>query len=529
MNITASVMLDAFGQVQESFAGSTFFGLLAASEMFQLLVSIFFEGTGQFGIEMCTVSAFQAGLQDVRQLSPSQDLKSFFNLTFGGATCPPFDGKSVDTYNDIIARFGTGFVSKGTIGGVARFVYASESTVFNSLEDAAVEANARASFFNIVAAAGGASGHETVATSFNQTLSYSAASTFGGTLSPFSVGGKQWAEWEQSVFERPTVVQSQMLNLSSLVSTYSPTCGAGLARAEDNYYWHAFLQSVALPTLKSARSYIQQPCFQTLCYVPAYNASCQGLVLTSRVDELSKQAAALLATPVVSRLEAALFGVAYVALLGALPKHPWKYVHYALPQINWPGTDIHWPMGFGLSQVANSYFISYNLTAPPSNPAVFTDVEILVTSGPQNVSFLLYDSAKALQEVHLARFSCPVATEMDLGEQWLCLIASQTVFTSVFQNTSGWYVNNFAPPGVPLDVDVICLSGPLPNLPPTVVQYTVSQMAPSTTFSPHAFCVANYFNCGMEFAWDGNVTWTMTYRFPSKECQAFPDMYITCL
>eukprot|EP00055_Hartaetosiga_balthica_P002792 m.139685 g.139685 ORF g.139685 m.139685 type:complete len:568 (-) comp23774_c0_seq1:280-1983(-) len=236
-----------------------FFGLMSGSTSMSEALGVSMGLDGIVGSASCSVSAFEVILAPAWELSPSHQLQQYFTHYLkpdNASTCVSFNASTVDSYDEIIHIFGTGILVNGTVGGMAQFFFGFENNYEHFMNADDINANAKASLFNVISAAGGASGHMDVNVNFTKSIVFGKSITIGGTSSPFGTSSASWQAWEESVITAtPALVQMATTNLSSIVSNWDGYCGSQLALAEKNYYVRAFVQNVLLKALTSMQEF----------------------------------------------------------------------------------------------------------------------------------------------------------------------------------------------------------------------------------------------------------------------------------
>ncbi|EGD74242.1 hypothetical protein PTSG_06252 [Salpingoeca rosetta] len=510
-----SFLFKAFEHLSLDFSENYFFGLLSTSNTFSESMSAMVSSNAHVGVAACSVTTFEVILAPAWMLTPGENL--------------------------LINMFGTGFLSNGTVGGVAQYFFASENIVTDFMAEGDIAASAKATLFNLVSAAGGASGHMDVNAHFNETLAFSFSRAFGGDVSPFGKQ-QQWQTWEKSVFDHPSVVQVQTQNLSSLVLQWHEDCGQQLALAEQNYNLRAFLGSQVTQLLQLISKYLTSQQWPT-CEFGPNSTHCLPHNLVNQSSALQSNIKHVLSSKPVTPLGTAFLIAAEVIRLVKQVPYPapkrthsqWKSQHSgAISNAAFCGLA-QAQVGFDTS-VGNQGISIAPATWGASGGYTRWNYNSGSNYGFGATNCITYTSAQDMavgdSDYNVTVIDTHSASTLQLGAYWLCVPATfQSGFDSIVGDADlsvtvdGNGVWTYQQHGHKPDMStVICAKHSMPNVPENVVQYT--SVHDGQVVDKHFVCwlgglhYGHNSNIGNQFAAiqqnkDGTWTYTNTQHEPA--------------
>jgi len=499
---TEEFLFNASEHLTVTMSKSYFFGLMSSSKSMSEAMSAQISQGGIVGMASCSVTTYDVILAPEWMLQPGDYLKQALIHYVGSASgCVNFDKSSVAAYNEIISLFGTGRIANGTVGGVAQLFFASERVVTNFMASGDIGLSARGSLFNLISAAGGASGHAEVNVNFNTTLAYGYGRTRGGDFSPFGSTDK-WQEWEKSVFDHPAVVDLQTANLSSLVSQWNQSCGEKLHLAEVNHRVRAYLSDELIPILNVIETYLNRWTWPTCVYGKNKN-SCSPLKLLTNVRALRTKITDELAHSLItSELRAAVYTGEVAALVSILPKLPpkaevrsWGWTHSGkIPFAAYCGLS-EMEVGFN-SDVGNQMLVVQPGSEAPSGGYSSWTYQSGGNYGTGTTACIIYVVAADMVTGEGPRvFELGGQKSKILGKFWFCAITkAQAGFNSKIGDSYMQVVKNendewqySATNHCPDMAAVSCLTSPPPGVPEDMTSYT--GIKSGTSLGIHFLCM----------------------------------------
>jgi len=387
------------------------------------------------------------------------------------------------------------------------FFFASDRVVTNYMASCDIGISAKGTLFNLVSAAGGASGHISVNAAFNSSLVFGTGRTFGGTISPF--GQKdQWQKWEKSVFERPAIVDVQTANLSSLIAQWNQSCSDQFHLAEKNHRIRAYLRQQLIPIIQGIQFYLNLEKWPTCLFGPQ-KSSCNPLLILAKAKTLENKISETLSQkPITTELQAFAFTAELTNVIFHLPKPP--------PKVNirrWGSThsgEISFAAFCGISEMQigfNTDVGNQAISIQPGADAASGGYLAWHYSAGSNYGI----GTSACVTYRVAKDMGPKATvfnlahvgKKQLGKFWLCAITeTQAGFNSkigdsymqILKNSDGTWTYT-ASNHYPDIASVACLVSPLPGLPDTVNIYPIVPNNKDIGFGPISKDLGPHFLC----------------------------------